>query len=481
MVFLVLPLSFYLLAFVAKKPTMSAWYFGLGYFGAGISWVHVSIAEFGGLPLIASVFLMLLLCGYLAIFPALAFNVLTRFFKRQYWPLTVGFIWLAMEFLRARLFSGFPWLSIGYSQADSPFSHLMPLIGEIGLSAIIVTVCMSMAIGLQQKRYVLSALPLLVVTTLSISLSQVSWTTESGESRKIALIQGNIPQSMRFEPERDIPTMEKYLRLTDPYWDHDVIIWPEAAVPRLEIMVQDYLVHLDNKATESNTGLITGVVDYDLDTDIAHNALLALGIDKDVNSAPYRYQHSKRFAKHHLLPIGEFVPFEDLLRPLAPIFDLPMSSFSRGDYVQPNLIAGNTQFVPAICFEIAFPRQIDANIQNASDMIITVSNDAWFGDSHGPHQHLQIAQVRAKEFGLPVIRATNNGITAIIDHHGIIVQRLEQFVDATLSADVALVKGQTPYKRFADYPSWLFMLSLLLIALFIQKAHSQKHTVKNNK
>lgn len=471
LVFIVLPLSFYLLAYVSLKVTWSAWWFGLGYFGAGVSWIHVSIAEFGGLPLIASAFLMLLLSGYLAIFPTLAFKLLANILKPKYWPLGIGFVWLLMEYLRAHLLTGFPWLSIGYSQASSPLSHLLPILGEIGLSALIVIVCTSIAIGFAQKRYLLATIPFFIILVASLSIRHIEWTKTTGEHRTVALIQGNIPQSMRFQPERDKPTMEKYLRLNENYWDHDIIIWPEAAVPRLEVMATEYLSYLDKKATQTNTGLITGVVDYNLTSDIAHNSLLALGIDNITNTTPYEYLHSKRFSKHHLLPIGEFVPFEVLLRPLAPIFDLPMSSFTRGDYVQANLVAGNTHFVPAICFEIAFPKQVAANITADSNMIVTVSNDAWFGDSHGPHQHLQIAQVRAKEFGLPVMRATNNGVTAAINHKGEIIGQLPQFIDDSLSVKVELVTGQTPYKQFGDFPIWLITAVLLSIGLL----HSRRY------
>ena len=467
--FLVLPISFYLLAYKSKSTTWSAWWFGLGYFGAGISWVHVSIAEFGGVPLVVSVLLMLFLCSYLALFPALAFKLLSRFFKTQHWPLAIGFVWLAMEFLRARALTGFPWLSIAYSQTNSPLDSLYPLIGEIGLSAFIVLVSMSLAIALKNKRYLQATLPILVLFVTSIVLSNVQWSQSTQDARSVALVQGNIPQSMRFVPEQDKATMKKYVKLTENLWDHDIIVWPEAAVPQLEIMSVDYLSMLDDKATNTNTGFITGVVDYDLQTSIAQNALLALGIDKNINSEPYDYQHDKRFAKHHLLPIGEFVPFEGLLRPLAPIFDLPMSSFSRGNYVQDNLVAGNTHLAPAICFEIAFPKQIAANLTPQTNMIITVSNDAWFGDSHGPHQHLQIAQVRAKEFGLPVIRATNNGVTAAIDHKGHIIDVLPQFVADSLSVEITMVEGQTPYRKLGDTPTWLAMSTLFLLAIWLRR------------
>ena len=446
-----------------------AWWFGLGYFGVGISWVHVSIAQFGGIPLIASLALMLLLCGYLALFPALTFYLLQRFFKLPQWPLALPLLWLFTEYCRAHFLTGFPWLSIGYSQTNSILSEWMPIVGEIGLSALLILASASLAIGLMQKRYYLAALPMLTLLVSSMSLQHVAWTSPNKETRSVALVQGNIEQSMRWQPELDQITIDKYLALTEPFWGYDLIIWPEAAIPKLEIMSTEVLQYIDNKATATGSGFVTGVVDYNINSKVAYNSLISMGIDKSINSEPYRYQHNKRFSKHHLLPIGEFVPFENLLRPLAPIFDLPMSSFTRGDYVQSNLIVGNTQLSPAICFEIAFPKQVSANISAQSDAIITVSNDAWFGDSHGPHQHLQIAQARAKEFGLPVLRATNNGVTAVIDHQGNISHQIEQFTDAVLHADIRLTDGATPYQTLSDIPIWVFTSVLFAIAIFIKR------------
>lgn len=462
--FLVLPIAFYLLAYKTSTPFKSAWFFGLGYFGAGISWVHVSIAEFGGVPLIVSLALMLLLCGYLALFPALVFSFLSRYFNVSSWPLSLPFVWLVMEWFRARLLTGFPWLSIAYSQSNSFLSAWYPIIGEIGLSALIVLVCVSLTVGFFQKKYLYAVLPITVLLISSALFIRIDWTHPTGERKSVALVQGNIAQSMRFDPEKDQMAIDKYVAMTESLWGKDIIVWPEAAIPKLESLVQVFLKTLDVKATQHNTGLITGVINYNLETDIAYNSLLALGIDEKANTETYQINHNKRYSKHHLLPIGEFVPFESVLRNLAPIFNLPMSSFSRGDYVQANLVAGNTHLAPAICFEIAFPKQIAANLNSKSQAIITVSNDAWFGDSHGPHQHLQIAQVRAKEFGIPVLRATNNGVTAIINYKGQIQSQIPQFKALVLEDSITLVSGETPYRRFGDWPIWLLLLTGFALA-----------------
>lgn len=476
--FFILPITFYLLAYQCTKVFWPAWVFGLAYFGVGLSWVHVSIEQFGGLPLAASLGLMFLLCGYLALFPAILFSLLKKYIKLSMWPLALPLAWFLMEWLRARVLTGFPWLSLGYSQSNSIFSSFYPLIGEVGLSILMVLVSISLACGIKQKKYFLAATPLLVCLLVSIVLASVHWTVPTGESKKVALVQGNIKQSIKWDPLEADRQMLKYKEMSKDYWQHDLIIWPEAAIPMFESASQAYLLELETTATKYSTGLISGIINYDIYTGIGYNSLIALGRDHDSNRIPYYKNHSNRYSKHHLLPIGEFVPFESLLRTLAPIFNLPNSSFTRGAYVQDNLVSGGITLAPAICFEIAFPRQLSANINSSTQAILTVSNDAWFGDSHGPHQHLQIAQVRAKEFGLPVFRATNNGVTALIDHQGNINARLPQFSDSVLSRNVNLVSGTTYYTRFSDWP--IFILSVLFFAIAIYQQYFSKPLNNNH-
>ncbi|MBU3022560.1 apolipoprotein N-acyltransferase [Aestuariibacter sp. A3R04] len=456
----------------SQRPFLTSWLFGLGWFGAGISWVHVSIADFGGLPIVLSVLLMLILCGYLALYPAFAMWLTKRYFPTRLWPLALPFIWVVAEWLRSWMFTGFPWLSLGYSQTDSLLAGWMPVIGETGVTALVIALATSLALVKRNKRVIYPCLLFSVCFVSGFLLKQVEWVVRD-KSYNVAMVQGNIAQSLRWVPEQDGPTMEKYRNLTAPLWQSDLIIWPEAAVPKLELMATGYLAELDKKAYESNSGLITGIVNYNWESEEAWNNLLVLGKTKPTDTGPqYHYFHNNRYAKHHLLPVGEFVPFEDILRPLAPLFDLPMSSFSRGDYEQPNLVANGIHLAPAICFEIAFPRQVAANVHANTDMIVTVSNDAWFGHSHGPAQHLEIARVRAIEFGRPVLRATNNGITAFINEKGDVDAVLPQFEAASISATVQAQHGLTPYNYFGDLLVWALSALGFAIALFLSRKQS---------
>jgi apolipoprotein N-acyltransferase len=454
--------------------------FGLGWFGAGISWVHVSIADYGGLPLIGSVGLMLLLSAYLALFPAFISYIISQYFPTRLWPLALPFIWLVFEWIRSWFLTGFPWLSIGYSQISGGLTGWFAVIGEFGVTSLVVLWCTAVAIWLPNKQWISAAgLSVLLLVSATV-LDQQQWAKPTGEVVNISMVQGNITQDLRWTPEQDQPTMSKYQNMTADHWQSDVIIWPEAAIPKIEPAAQSYLHKMDQLAASKQTGLITGIVNVNFETRQAFNNLIGLGLKEAPSLAQqtntdqlghYSYLHQNRFSKHHLLPIGEFIPFESWLRGLAPIFDLPMSSFSRGEYRQKNLQAKGNYFAPAMCFEIAFPKQIAANLYPHTDFIITVSNDAWFGDSHGPAQHLEIAQVRAKEFGLPVIRATNNGISAFIDHRGVIQSQLPQFVAAVLTDNIQKVTGYTPYRRFGDWPIWFLSCLSFGFGYWLKKSH----------
>jgi apolipoprotein N-acyltransferase len=454
-----------------KTATKQGFIFALGWFGSGISWVHVSIDQFGGLPLILSLLLMLLLCSYLALFPALACYLSSRFStKRQLSLWLLPPFWLICEYLRANVLTGFPWLSIGYSQIDGPLSSFAPLIGEVGISALLLA--SSIAIINTVNNYYRKTHLLLFVSIFGCAfiLSNVQWVKTTDEKVTTALVQGNIEQSMKWQPEKEWPTMLKYLDHTRENYDADIIIWPESAITALEPTAQDFLVMADKSAALNNSAIITGILNYKFESKVYFNSLVVLGQKESAdNKGHYRYDHQNRYYKNHLLPIGEFVPFGDLLRKIAPLFNLQYSSFTRGDYIQPNLIAKGYHLLPLICFEIAFPEQLAANFTDDTNILLTVSNDSWFGNSHGPHQHLEMARMRALEFGRPLIRATSSGVTAIVDHYGNIQAKLPQFTEAVLKAEIKLVQGKTFYSQYWQLVHWGLPCFLLFIVFIVQR------------
>jgi len=448
--------------------------FGSGLFSFGLRWVHVSIDSFGGLPLVVSLGLMLLLSLYLAFFSALTCYVFCRLKSANALSNSLLFssLWVLSEVARGTVLTGFPWLWLGYSQTEGIFSHNAATIGVIGLTLLICLVA-TLTASLVIKRNLAVTLGLVVTLFTATGLNQLSNINQSEDSISVALVQGNIEQSAKWQQDQMWPTIIRYMDLTRESFAADIIIWPEAAMPAVEDWVSDYLHLMDKTANFNDSAIITGLISRQSpdgtalsQTSYYYNSLVTLGnAHKKVQpSGDYQPQHSNRYYKQQLLPIGEFVPFEDLLRPLAPLFNLPMSSFHRGSTTQPNLQALGYHIAAAICYEIAFPELVRANMTPQTDFILTVSNDAWFGRSIGPHQHMQIAQMRAIELGRPVVRVTNNGITAIVNTHGTIIARLPQFEQGILRSEVPLVSGQTYFYRWGQWPI-IALCSLLILGI----------------
>lgn len=458
---------FLLLLLLNKQSTKAgAWIafaWGLGQFGTGINWVHVSIDTFGGMPKPASVFLMTLLVSYLAIYPALFGGLLNRFFpqtNRRRLLIAAPILWLITDWLRGWVFTGFPWLWLGYSQIDSPLNGFAPVSGVEAITLMIWLIAGGVSYALLSKKWQYLCIPV-GIFALSYGLNKIQWVTPNPDTKtSFALIQGNIDQKQKWLPSHRWPTLMKYTDMSRENWKADIVIWPEAAIPALESDLPAFLKNLDTAARNNDTALITGVLSQD---NLGHfyNNVLTLGKD---DQGPYNYDTAKRYSKHHLLPFGEFVPFGDLLRPIAPFFNLPMSSFQRGAFIQPNLIANGRHLLAALCYEIIFSEQVRQNVTDDTDFILTLSNDAWFGDSIGPIQHMEIARMRALELGKPLIRATNNGITAVTDYKGHITKQIPQFQTAVLNAEVTSTTGNTPYRSLG---SWLLYLWSAVGSIFI--------------
>ncbi|HLV49226.1 MAG TPA: apolipoprotein N-acyltransferase [Aliidiomarina sp.] len=446
-----------------KQAAITGFMFGLGWFGTGVSWIFVSIDRFGGLPIIATLIIMLSLFAYLALYPALAGWLWLKARKKlnRYALFAFPFIWLVTEFLRGWVMTGFPWLNLGYTQTTTQFAALAPHIGEIGISLVVLLVAISFAYAALTKRLEWFAIPVLLygAAMLSPSLNPMEFT---GASTRVALVQGNIQQELKWNQAQEWPNFLTYQTLSEPlYGNYDVIVWPESAITFLEPLAQSSLTDFAEQAVAKDSVVLSGIIDYNPETEQYFNSIAVFG-DKQ---SPYHWQNNNRYRKNKLLPIGEFVPFESLLRPLAPLFNLPMSSFSRGNSQQQNLTANDTQIAANICYEVVYSGYIKEQVKAGTDMLLTVSNDSWFGNSHGPHQHLEIARMRAVEFGRPMLRSTNNGITAIIDHQGYIMQRLPQFEPAVATANVAIVTGTTWYTRFGSITAWIIATLLLGVSL----------------
>lgn len=453
-----------------RASAVIGFFWGFGQFATGISWVQISIDNFGGMPKVASLFLMFLLVSYLSLYPMLFSAILNRFFpntesllaKRTRFFLAVPVIWLLSDFSRGWVMTGFPWLWLGYSQIDGPLAGFAPVGGVQLITLAILLISSSLAYSIIVKR-AHSILVAIFIIASGLMLNTVNWVTPNPTNKtKFSLIQGNIDQELKWLPSERWPTLMKYWDLTKENWGDDIIIWPEAAIPAIEQQVTRFLTEVDAEAQKHNSAVITGVLTKNKQGNF-YNSVITLGQSPSAGYDPETHPH---YNKYHLLPFGEFVPFEDILRPLAPFFNLPMSSFTRGSYIQDNIIANGRYLTAALCYEIIFGDQVRANMTEQTDFILTLSNDAWFGDSIGPLQHMEIARMRALELGKPLIRSTNNGVTGITDHKGKLIAQTPQFETNVLTTEVTSTDGMTPYYTLGNWPVTLFILLASLVSLF---------------
>jgi apolipoprotein N-acyltransferase len=475
------------------KGFFYGWIFGLGLFGSGASWVYVSIHTYGYAPPFLAGSLTVLFVTGLALFPALSFFIYGRLKTSSKTGNALLFTscWIIGDLFRTYFLTGFPWLFLGYAHLDTPLSGWAPIIGVYGLTAITVAsgIALYFIASLLMKAlpfftkgkthrnknkfrshyhpkktaFKVSFIFLLCVFWLSgPSLNVIEWTTVIDKELKVAVIQTNISQEDKWKPSQRYKTLALLEEMTADAWGNDLILWPETAIPLLYDQALPFIERVGEEAKTHKSNIISGLpfrkIDPENSSKILHNSIVSFG------------QGDGLYHKQKLVPFGEYVPLQDLLRGLIAFFDLPMSDFRTGSEDQLPLRSFQYHVAPFICYEVVYPDFVRQNIKG-SEFLLTISNDSWFGASIGPLQHLEMAQMRAAENRRYMIRGTNNGVSAVIDEHGQIIDQTEQFVRATLYSKIKLFQGETPFMIYGSWPVGFLSALSILFCLFQRKKH----------
>lgn len=427
----------------ARGVVLQGYLFGLGMFTAGVYWVYISIHTFGHVPLPLSIFLCVLFIAFLSLFPALAAYLYLRI-RRHAGPasalLGLPAIWVLVEWMRGWFLTGFPWLALGYSQTEGPLAGFAPVVGVYGLSWVVAQIAaliVAVAIGRQRRWMALGVLAASVA--FGAAFRQVTWTQAVDGPIRVSLVQGNIAQDIKWLPSMREPTLELYSELTQDHWDSNLIIWPESAIPMFLDEAKPFLDALGREARAHDTDLLTGIIAEERRSGQYYNTVISVGNDKGL------------YAKRHLVPFTEYLPLKSVLGSLVAFMDVPMSDFSAGTAGQTPLRAAGIAVGVSICYEDAFGEEMIDRLPDAN-VLVNVSNDAWFGGSVAPWQHLQMAQMRALETGRPMLRATNTGVTAVVSADGHLQAVAPQFKATVLTAEVQPRQGMTPYGFWGNVP-----------------------------
>lgn len=452
-----------------KRAFVRGWFYGLGMFGFGIYWLHISMNQFGGIGVPLSVFLTALFVMFYALFPAITGYMARRFSDRgehqlaREYLIIVPAMWVLFEWVKGILFTGLPWLSVGYSQIDTPISGFAPLFGVYGISYAVVLsagfITYWLLRGLNATKIALPALVLLWL--IPGLLKQVQWSDPIDEPIQISMIQGSVPQDQKWLYKQRQPTLDLYTRLSREHWESDLVIWPETAIPATYDQVLPFLKQIAQEARMNHSELLVGLPVYNKQDNQYFNSMLSLGLKESF------------YEKKHLVPFGEYLPMKSVLGEVINFFDIPMSDFTPGRQEKPLLYVGGQKAGISICFEDVFGEEVADALPEATYLINT-SNDAWFGDSSAPHQHLQIAQMRALEMARYMVRSTNTGVSAFINEKGEIISTSPQFETHVLTDKIQPMTGMTPYSVFTNIPVVSLVFIMLGIAYWLGRNSQQQ-------
>ena len=432
--------------------------YGLGLFTVGVSWVYVSLSTYGGMPLWMGIIAVLLFSSALATYIGLV-GVLQIIIMPKPGAIRLIVIppcWVTFEWLKGWLFTGFPWLDIGYTQTPSWFFALAPLGGVYLISFVVISVaCLLVLSCLSQRRW-LSILSIVALFSCSYALSFVEWSKDDGRALNVAIIQANIPINLKWQATHRDEHIALYSSMSEQLnqtTNVDLFVWPETAIPV-------YLQQTDEEFWRSivpvGSALLTGLMDAPAHEEVYNAATL------------WCEGEQQTYRKQHLVPFGEYLPLRFLFNWVLEYLQLPMSDFSIGSDSQPMQCSDGINISLSICYEDAFGAEWRRNVGDAT-LLVNISEDAWFGNSLAPHQRQQMAQMRARELSKPLVRSANTGPSVVISQKGRVMAKTDQFKAQTLTYMVQPQVGDTWYKVFGNWAVYCAFVYLLVVFLMVRR------------
>lgn len=440
----------------AKHAFLIGFSFAVGFFGFGVSWIYISIHSYGHLHFVLSALITLLFIAYLALYTglmAMSYHLLATNIPNYARALLFSSLWLLSEYFRSTCFGGFPWLSLGFGQIDSPLQHLLPLVGVLGvgwftaLSGSILG-CVFLKSG-SKKRFGLLFFVLLIISPEALKYSH--WTKIDKESLSVGVIQANL--SMRDKWDESL-----FWNILD-YYQHaastliktkQLVVMPESAIPLPSSYVSDFLETLHQEAKEKNSTVLLGIAHPNASNDATyHNAMLGLGQTHGV------------YLKQHLVPFGEFIP--QAFARINQWLGLPAPNMATGQTHQDSITINKHPIAALICYELAYPELLRTQLPKA-EWIVSISDDGWFGHSFAIYQHLQMAQVLSKQTGRFQIVSNNSGLSSLVNAEGAITNKLPAFDARILEGVIHPATGATPWVRTGDSPVIVLSGLIFLIA-----------------
>jgi apolipoprotein N-acyltransferase len=450
-------MAYLFLAWQDSAPRRAAkigFLFTAGTYLAGTYWLYHSIYEIGHAPLWLTLFAMLGLVAIMAGYMALVGYALARWVRVGgvlRWLLVLPAAIVLLEWFRGWFLSGFPWLALGYTGIDTPLAGYAP-VGGVYTVSLAVAVCAgavtTLVLGDNRERLIAGG-AFAALWAVGFLLWDHQWTRPVHQPVSVAIVQGAVPQEMKWDKEQFEATLELYRNLTEPYLGTQIIVWPESALAAPQYMLMNYLQRQWALTRERGSSLVLGQLHHDAERDVYHNSILAL------DAEPQWY------SKRRLVPLSEYFPVPEFMRDWLRGLDLPYSGFEAGARSQPPLDAGGEKLGATICYEDAYAAE-QLEVLKEATLLVNVTNDAWFGDSTAAHQHLQISRMRALEAGRSLLRAANDGISAIIGPDGRIEKTLPRFQPGVLAGAVQPRTGLTPYARVGNWPVIIFCGAIVL-------------------